>query len=227
VTTTSPTTNTAGTTSPTATISSVNPTQAFTASGTFTVPNGAGTLTVELWGAGAGGAGSRNAQCLGFACTTAPGHGGGGGAYTRVALQVPSGTTLSIVIGVGGMGGAAGANGIDGSSTQVIRDGNVLAAAAGGKGDGTGGTKSNAADVFGLAGLDGTTAGAGGAMVPGSIVPVGTTGGAGGSPPGGCHLISFGVSAGQMACDTDGRPGAAGLSGYALVSWDLLLRRAP
>jgi hypothetical protein len=104
------------------------------------VPNGVTRVTVELWGAGAGGAGAPPI-----------GHGGGGGAYTRIVMAVSQGASLRIVIGAGGAGGVA-MNGADGSSTQLMLQGNLVAEADGGKGDGTGGRKSSASGVVALAG---------------------------------------------------------------------------
>jgi len=198
--------------------------QAFTTSGTFTVPNGVTRVTVELWGAGAGGSGAPPV-----------GHGGGGGAYTRIVVAVSQGASLRIVIGAGGAGGAAGTassspmNGANGSSTQLMLQGNVLAEADGGKGDGTGGRKSSASGVVALAGLDGKppqpiyypsdgtiytySAGPGGGAVTGSVAPVGTTGGRGGYSQQVCYDLYL------SNCGYENYPGGAGLAGYALISY--------
>ena len=63
----------------------------FTSSGTFVVPAGVDTITVEL--VGSGGNGAFNG-----------GGGGGGGGYARRTSAVSPGTTYSIVVGAGGSG---------------------------------------------------------------------------------------------------------------------------
>ena len=193
--------------------------QTFTASGMFTVPTGVTRVTVELWGAGAGGQGAPPI-----------GHGGGGGAYTRIVVAVSQGASLRIVIGAGGAGGAADAgamNGANGGSTQLMLQGNVLAEADGGKGDGTGGRQSSASGVFALAGLNGQppspiyysggildySAGAGGKAVSGSVTPVGTTGGGGGYSQKVCYDLYL------TNCGYQNNPGGAGGGGYALISY--------
>jgi hypothetical protein len=61
----------------------------FTSSGTFIVPEGVTSITVELIGAGGNGASNG-------------GGGGGGGAYARGTFSVTPGTSYSMVIGEGG-----------------------------------------------------------------------------------------------------------------------------
>ncbi|MEO8068763.1 MAG: T9SS type A sorting domain-containing protein [Flavobacteriales bacterium] len=63
----------------------------FTSSGTFVVPAGVDTITVELVGAGGNGG-------------TNGGGGGGGGAYARRTSAVTPGSSISIVVGTGGSG---------------------------------------------------------------------------------------------------------------------------
>ena len=238
VTTTSPDGTASTATSPTAQM--IGPTaqrQVFTASGAFTVPYGVSSLTVELWGGGAGGASSTSSNVTvppwGFSVGT-HGHGGGGGAYTHIVLQVSPGTTIGIVVGAAGTGGAGtlfdccakpSVDGTAGSPTQLTRNGTVLAEAAGGQADGKGGLKSSASGIVALAGLDATlvAGGTGGAAVSGSITPPVTNGGDGGAAPlGGC---SYGIRG--MTCDNYRHPGSGGRPGYALISWEPLTLRAP
>lgn len=75
-----------------------------TTAGTFKVPAGVTSLSVECWGAGGAGGGVTAGLSL-FA-------GGGGGAYSKVAaLSVTPATVLNYKVGEGG----TGANGVDGT----------------------------------------------------------------------------------------------------------------
>lgn len=82
-----------------------------TSSGTETVPNGAQTLTYELWGAGGGGG-----AAIGSGCAAVAGAGGGGGGMTRgtFAVGTKNGLTWSYTAGTVG---AAGSGGNGGNST--------------------------------------------------------------------------------------------------------------
>jgi hypothetical protein len=93
--------------------------RAFTESGTFTVPSGVTRLTVEVWGAGGGGAPGRGASCpLPNQCFAGAGcNGGGSGAYggprnvTNGAPGVGGGGAAAVtgsVIPKGSSGGAGG-----------------------------------------------------------------------------------------------------------------------
>src|SRR6188768_1046214 len=69
-------------------------TQTFNSSGTFTVPAGVTSISVEVWGAGGAGGGA----------TGNPGAGGGGagGAYAKNTFTVTPGTSYIINVGNGG-----------------------------------------------------------------------------------------------------------------------------
>ncbi len=69
-------------------------TQTFTASGTFTVPAGVTTVSVQCWGAGGGGSNVSN---------NIVGGGGGGGAYAGSTVTVVPGNSYNVVIGKGAM----------------------------------------------------------------------------------------------------------------------------
>jgi hypothetical protein len=144
-------------------------TQTFTTSGTFTVPAGNSSITVECWGAGGGGGGN-GAQ---------GGGGGGGGAYSSSSLAVTVGAQFTLNIGAGGNGtasiGSAGGDTWFGSISTILAKG------------GSGG-------VNGTSG----TGGAGGSGV-GSIKYSGGAGGSGGSDTGGGGGSSAGTSAGGVA----------------------------
>src|SRR5690606_4049120 len=73
--------------------------QCFSSSGTYTVPDGVSSITVECWGAGGGGGTSGGGGKRG---------GGGGGAYARSVLNVSPESMFDYVIGSGGTAGNAG-----------------------------------------------------------------------------------------------------------------------
>lgn len=100
--------------------------QEFLSSNSFVVPTGVTKLSVELYGAGGGGAIMR--------CNS--GGGGGAGAYTSTILTVQEGQTLTINVGIGGAGGSStSASGGNGGGTQVLDANNtMLAVAHGGSG---------------------------------------------------------------------------------------------
>ena len=99
-----------------------------TSTGTFIVPAGVDTITVELIGAGGNGASNG-------------GGGGGGGGYARGTFAVTPGTTYSVVVGeggselatiVGGLGMFANAGG----NATTVSNPNVGGGGAGGSGVG-------------------------------------------------------------------------------------------
>lgn len=71
-----------------------------TGSGTFTVPPGVTSVTIETWGAGGGGGNSNNSSTNG-------GTGGGGGAYARGTHTVTPNSTYFYFVGSGGAGAPA------------------------------------------------------------------------------------------------------------------------
>jgi hypothetical protein len=87
----------------------------FTASSTFVVPDGVYKLLVELWGAGGGAGGCLNQP----AQSEEPGGLGSAGAYTRGVLNVVPGTTVTVIVGIGGSGAQCNFNGGDGGSSSV------------------------------------------------------------------------------------------------------------
>src|SRR5215472_13576527 len=68
----------------------------YTASGTFTVPNGVSNIVVECYGGGA--AGSFANGINGFYGGT----GGGGGAYAKAQLTVSANQQFAVTVGTGG-----------------------------------------------------------------------------------------------------------------------------
>src|SRR3954469_22605891 len=80
-------------------------TQTFTTSGTYTVPAGVTSITVEVWGGGGAGGGYQT-----FKNTFAGG--GSGGGYVRTVMSVTAGQTYTVTVGAGGTGSnGAGTNG--------------------------------------------------------------------------------------------------------------------
>src|SRR6218665_1024053 len=70
-------------------------TQAFTSSGSYVVPAGVTSLTIEVVGAGGNGGGNG-------------GGGGGGGGYASGVYNVTPGASIPITVGTGGAGPGGG-----------------------------------------------------------------------------------------------------------------------
>lgn len=160
--------------------------------GTFNVPAGVDTITVEAWGGGGGGGG-------GAGKSTGTG-GGGGGAYAKSTINGASGS-YSVVIGQGGASDTAG--------TASTFDGTVVVAPGGSAGSATG------AGGAGGSGGTGTITYSGGTGAAGVDNPNGY-GGGGGS---GAGTASNGTTAtGQPGATApagggDGGPGATAAGG--------------
>ena len=208
--------------------------QTFTTDGSFIVPAGVTSITVEAWGAGGGGSdatqngGGRR------------GGGGGGGAYASSAVTVIPGNSYAVTIGNGGpentVGGsssfdgltvvAAGGNGAGGNSTTGATGGSAgdstgtitysggNGADGGGtfSGGGGGGAGSNGAGVnaTGQTGGTGTTTNGGN----GADGVSGITNGNNGSIYGG------GGSGGSTTSNTNTN-GGSGANGLVVISWTL------
>ena len=91
-------------------------TATFNANGTFVVPEGITTITVKAWGGGGAGGGSDN---TGLNQTANGASGGGGAGYATGNLTVVSGTTIPVVVGLGGVGVTNGDGG-DGTDSFLI-----------------------------------------------------------------------------------------------------------
>ncbi|WP_339838541.1 glycine-rich domain-containing protein, partial [uncultured Flavobacterium sp.] len=94
-----------------------------TGTDTFTVPCGVTSITVEAWGAGAGGQ-----RVTG---NPAAGGGGSGGGYVRTNYTVIPGNTYNLSVGTGGTGNSGG----DGTASWFNSNTTILA--VGGRGLGT------------------------------------------------------------------------------------------
>ena len=122
-----------------------------TGSGTFVIPCGVSSITVETWGGGGAGGGSTSSTALG-------GGGGAGGTYASSIITVSSGQSISYSVGAGAP--AATAVGARGGDTWFVNNTTLLA-----KG-GNGGTAPNYTTVAG--GLGTTTGSIGGTLVKGA-----------------------------------------------------------
>lgn len=175
--------------------------QTFSSSGSFNVPIGKTTLQVNVSGGGGGGGAG--------AISAGAGGGGGGGAgivplFTN--LNVISGETLTITIGVGGTGGSGisgspgtGNSGATGGNTTISGSSSGLLLTIPGAGGGTGGT----------AGSGGGTGGGGGLGSPyGGIY---TTGGNGGTNV--ISAVSGSANIYQATAGTGGTATAHGAGG--------------
>ncbi len=131
----------------------------FTSSGSFTVPKGITSITIETWGGGGAGGG------VSTALASKGGGGGGGGGYNKVTnYTVIPGNTYSITVGTGGSSSWGGGDGGDGGDSYFESSDCVAYGGKGGKSNnGTGG-----AGGFGLYkggngknGVSGTSGGGG------------------------------------------------------------------
>lgn len=172
-------------------------TYTYTTSGSFTVPAGVTSLTVECWGAGGKGSDSN---------TSGTGRGGGGGgAYAGSVLTVTPGATYSFVVGAGG-----NTTTINGGDTYF---GANLVKAAGGSGltvdisaGAPGGTIANSIGQVRYSGGTGGT---------GSGVNAGGGGGGAGSTGNGNN--ASGINGGAARIDNGGAGGRGGQAFCILV----------
>ncbi|KKS58205.1 MAG: PE-PGRS family protein [Candidatus Nomurabacteria bacterium GW2011_GWA2_42_41] len=205
--------------------------QTFASNGTFTVPAGVTSITVEVWGGGgAGGPGGASQNYTGYWTYTAGG-GGGSGGYAKSMFTVTPGATYSIVVGAGGSGtqtgfyvngGQSGRNneqGVSGASSSFGSGGTYASA--------TGGTGGVSFDTY-----------CGGGSCNGNIscgsgwqAPAGTGNGNFGNSPGSvggaCNVGTGGAPAGGKAFGAGGNGGPNGATttnypgsnGAVVISW--------
>lgn len=105
-------------------IINVSNAQTFSSSGTFTVPAGVTSITVQAWGGGGRG-GSRT---FGSPDNTGFG-GGGGGGYSRSVIGVTSGATYTVTVGAGSTSNATpgGDSWFDNNTVLLARGGSTVA----------------------------------------------------------------------------------------------------
>ncbi|TRX40768.1 LamG-like jellyroll fold domain-containing protein [Flavobacterium restrictum] len=147
--------------------------QTYAGTGTFVVPTGVTSLTVEAWGAGGRGSSRNNGTS---------GAGGGGGAYAQKIIAVTAGTNYTVTVGTGSTSTAAGGDSWFGTATTVLAKGGSSAA----DNSLVGGTGGSAAASIG------TFTNSGGA---GATVVVSTFGGGGGSSGGTSSTTGTGTTA--------------------------------
>ncbi|KQB40480.1 beta strand repeat-containing protein [Flavobacterium aquidurense] len=212
-------------------------TKTFLTSGSFTVPPGVTTISVQAWGGGGSGGGAVGAGLL----FGRGGAGGGGGGYASSPLTVTPGTTLNVIV-AGQTSGNSGANGSTGFNSTILGY-EFLIFAAGGSGGGAnnaGGTPmggaggiTNSTGTVTIAGFNGFNGnswsllslllssgaggaganfgGAGGPAVP-SLILGNAPGNAGSSPGGGgSGAINSALGTAQV--------GGVGAAGKVIISY--------
>ena len=173
-------------------------------SGSYSVPSGVTSISVECWGGGGGGGGAKSSSG-----GDASAGGGGGGAYSITTVTVTPGQNIVVAVGGGGAAGASnGGSGGNGVSSTLSYNSAIVAQAVGGTG-GTGSTSgSKAGGAGGLTG-SGTVhrGGSGGSgYVGGSFDFGGGGGGGGGSTAVGGNGTT---STGSPVAPAPGGPGGA------------------
>lgn len=170
----------------------------FTTSGTFTVPEGVTSVTVEAWGGG--GSGSTISGVL-------AGGGGGGGAFARKVVAVTPLANYTVNVGVGATGSAAGGDSWFLDASTVLAKGGSSAADDSATGAAGGQASLSIGDLVfnGGNGASGTgsSAGGGGSSAGSAAAGTGASGSAGGLPP------SEGGLGGDGRTETSG-PGVSG-----------------
>jgi len=184
--------------------------QAFTSSGTFTVPAGVTKVKVTVVGGGAGGRTATN--------STPQGGGGSGGASIKVITGLTPAGTVTVTVGTGG---AANTDGVTSSFGAYCSATGGSSPAFGGPGNGGNGGTATGGDINFTGG-----AGGGGSGVSGTVAGNGGTGGS--SIFGGAGLGAFSTNsastAGAGAPGTGagggggcGGPGTGGAGGSGIV----------
>jgi len=179
--------------------------QTFTSSGTFTVPAGVTSVSVELWGGGGGSGG---------AVPNNAGSGGAGGGYAnKLVTGLTPGSTVAVTVGVGGAaGGAGGGNGGAGGASSF---GAFVSATGGGGGPGN-----STASSSGGSGTGGDLVFLGQPGNGGSIFSSTTVmGGGGGGSPRGAEGQQFSITSSLGAFNgTAGVAPGGGANGAASAS---------
>lgn len=201
--------------------------QVFNTSGTFTVPAGVTSVTVECWGAGGGGS---------TRTSGGRGGGGGGGAYATSIFPVTPGN-YNITVGTGGSGSTAGGNTSFGTNLVVAAGGN-----SGVNNSATAGSGGNIAASTGTIRYEGGNGADGGALWSGGGGGGAGSTGAGGNASGATAGTGTSLNGGNggtgINTNANGNPGSsyggggggarrtsgtqiggAGSDGYLVVSW--------
>jgi hypothetical protein len=204
--------------------------QAFTSSGTFTVPDGVTAVKVTVIGGGGGSGGTNYNSYWGGSDSSG---GGGGGASIRYITGLTPGSTVSVTVGAGGTAGTPSAAGGAGGTSSF----GAFCSATGGGGTVVGfyssGTYSNPARGTPGAGSGGGININGGTLgdrrVGGQAfimsVGGGTLAATNGNPSAGFSGVGFGAGGGgsgyfnSSGGSTQSNNGAAGTGGLVLVEW--------
>jgi hypothetical protein len=224
------------------TLSAQTATQAFTSSGTFTVPAGVTTISIEVVGAGGTGGGNG-------------GGGGGGGGYASGTYTVTPLSTLPVIVGTGSNGPTIGTSSVStfisatgGDNGTSVSNPNIGGGGVGGTGTGgsinyTGGTGGGGYWTYFGGGGGGAAGSAGNGTNGGNTIAwtgicqtPGGAGGASGGAPGGaggkgagftdanCNVTDPSVAGanyggGGGGANGNGGAAAAGADGYVIISW--------
>lgn len=130
--------------------------QAFTSSGTFTVPSNVDVVEVLVIGGGGGGGGFG---------TNAPGGGGGAGGMAWERVDVSAVSSVAVTVGGGGSGGGTNTNGSNGGTSSF----GSFCSATGGSGGEFGSTSGGASGGAGGVGSGGNLNIAGGGGAGGTL----------------------------------------------------------
>jgi len=176
-------------------------------SGSFTIPYGIDSVTINVWGGGGAGGSASN----GSAALQSRGGGGAGGSYAGAKKKVTSGQVLSFTLGAGGKPALSEFENLsvdriqNGGSSKVSLDNQVIALALGGSG-GQNIAGSFAGGAGGIAALTGNI---------GDVVFYGGKGGSGnsngtGGGGGSAGAMGNGGNAGAPSAGAAGADGGAG-----------------
>ena len=204
--------------------------QVFTASGTWTKPPGAASVTVVVIGAGGGGGSGSH---LASGTSGCGGGGGAGGGYSTTTLVAAVlGATEAVTVGAGGAAGTAvqavagsvnGNNGSNGGNSTFGTTPYIQATGGGGGGGGAAVPPTASSGGNGLQGGLGTSGGQGSTGGNGGAASVGTTqasGATGGGAGGGLATTPVSLTGGQggAAVSSWGTIGVSGPAGAAAAA---------
>ena len=197
-------------------VSGVINVQVFTASSTWTKPEGAAVVEViAIGGGGGGGAGGRAADASG-------GSGGAGGSYVTSKFRADTvSSTVTVTVGAGGPGGAAGTGaGAAGSTGSSSSFGNYLISPGGlgGLGGGAAASAGGAARYASLVAVSGITMATSTSAASASGVGSGNPASAGGDAPAGYGYAPTGGGGGaaNSATGEGGGGNGGGLLGAVI-----------
>jgi len=184
--------------------------QAFTSSGTFTIPTGVTLLKVTVVGGGGGGAGGNG--------SSAPGGGGSGGSAIKYLTGLTAGNTITVTVGTAGSAGATGGNGGSGGTSSVSSGTQTITTVSATGGSGSTYNNGNI-----------SSGGSGGTGSSGDLNITGQTGGPGVGYSINCNFNSLAGGVGGASLFSGGRgsggaggpqgTGNAGIAGVVVFEW--------